>query len=132
MFIIILLLCHLPDDKINNMINWIIIDYFSFIARIQLLKIMINCHNQRSKLWLDACPNSPPLQELFFQSLIWQDVFLKCHWLVLSKGFPESAFTINLSLFLALPYQSTVLSYPMPSLNGSGVSVYTTKLKLLH
>ena len=45
----------------------------------------------------------------------WQDVFLKCHWLVLSKGFPESAFTINLDLFLALPYQSTVLSYPMPS-----------------
>ena len=45
-----------------------------------------------------------------------------------SKGFPKSAFVIDLSFFLALLYQSTVLSYPMPSLNGIEVSVYTTKL----
>ena len=28
----------------------------------------------------------------FHQVVSKQDVFLKCHWLVLSKGFPESAF----------------------------------------
>ena len=39
------------------------------------------------------------------------------------KDFQESAVVTDLSLFLAHPYQSTILSYPMPSLNGGGLGL---------
>jgi len=54
-----------------------------------------------------------------------QDVFLKCHCLVLRKRFSRVYSHYKSLQFLALPYQSTILSFPMLSLNGGGVKAYT-------